>query len=877
MKHLMSIVVFVVAMVTSSFAADIESDGLYYKILSYDDHTIELIPSEGIAYSGSITIPAAVDYANQEWTVVSIGDNAFYESTTLQGCVIPSTVRRIGSGTFYKCKEVQTPIVIPEGVTIIDGYAFTNGTKVSLNLPSTLVSIGEWAFCNANTTGDIVIPENVIRIESMAFAHLKANVILNERVEYIGGGAFCENTVVNRVVCPESLIELDGHVFQGCTALTEIILPSKLKKLGTYANSTSLSSITMPDSIKFVDDNAFYGCTNLSSISWSNFIHNVGSRAFYNTAVTEVAFPDSLKQYETMYNYRVDTLFMGDRFVLNKVITDTIGVFITNNGKVTIGSEAFSNCNYLNSVRIKKNTASVASKAFYGSNNITSVISDIRYPSNISDDTFSPEVYSNATLYVHYGRKVLYEDKTGWKNFNHIIEMEKTAEDVADELAEAQAEAERQRIDSILQNKYEDYMRELAMQDSINQAIQDSINNEINNTVNTAFLSASSTSIHSGDTITIFLNITNESKITAFQADVTFANEFVIDASSVSFTDRAGINHSLSKTINGNFMRLVALSFSNDVFYGNSDAIVTMKITTSEDLESGCYAISLSNVELSDSTGRAYKVENSILTIEVTKPGGIIAGDINGDGNVSVDDVVNIVNYIIGTNDGIDQNLADVDGNGEITINDIVVFINLYILGGNNMSRSLAMTRSQNSANLFSKNIELQDGIGIVNVFLNTDYTDIVGLQCDIELSENYIITDNLGNGYINKSNVLDGKLVFEKLLDNRKLRIVVVSIDGSALPSGSETLLFSIGCMGDGEDGVITLSNIDLSNGTPIHGTDSSYMIKSGSTGIGAILSNKDTIEGFYNLQGRRVAPNEKGIVIVKYFNGTSKKVVNR
>ena len=62
------------------------------------------------------------------------------------------------------------------------------------------------------------------------------------------------------------------------------------------------------------------------------------------------------------------------------------------------------------------------------------------------------------------------------------------------------------------------------------------------------------------------------------------------------------------------------------------------------------------------------------------EPEAAAAGDANGDGKVDVDDVVSIVNYILGEPDeGFNASVCDINGDGKIDIEDVVALINIIL------------------------------------------------------------------------------------------------------------------------------------------------------------------------------------------------------
>ena len=70
------------------------------------------------------------------------------------------------------------------------------------------------------------------------------------------------------------------------------------------------------------------------------------------------------------------------------------------------------------------------------------------------------------------------------------------------------------------------------------------------------------------------------------------------------------------------------------------------------------------------------KFENIVaLTDDDPKPTGIV-GDMNGDGEVNVGDIVTVCNIMAGIST-VDPQLADVNGDGEVNVGDIVTICNI--------------------------------------------------------------------------------------------------------------------------------------------------------------------------------------------------------
>lgn len=149
--------------------------------------------------------------------VTTIGKNAFEDCTQLETVVIPSTAINIYDSAFKNCQQLKSfafpigttqidssvlsgcenleSVTIPERVTKIWGSAFYGCSKKlkSVQLPSTLQTIGFQAFCDCDQLSEITIPKSVTSIGQSAFGSctkLESVMLAKNSVPTIAEGAF---------------------------------------------------------------------------------------------------------------------------------------------------------------------------------------------------------------------------------------------------------------------------------------------------------------------------------------------------------------------------------------------------------------------------------------------------------------------------------------------------------------------------------------------------------------------------------------------------------------------------------------------------------------------------------------------------------------
>lgn len=195
-------------------------DGISYKI--GENYTASVVAGS-TKYTGDVKIPSQVDFIGKTYSVTSIDKSAFENCTGLTSVKIPSSVKSIGSDAFDGTIGL-TAVHIPD---------ITSWCKISFaDHFSNPLSYAHHLYIDEKEITDLVIPTSVTSIGNYAFyggSHLKSVDIPNS-VTTIGVSAFYGCSALTTITIPESVTSIGEAgenssfgVFAGCTSLTSIL------------------------------------------------------------------------------------------------------------------------------------------------------------------------------------------------------------------------------------------------------------------------------------------------------------------------------------------------------------------------------------------------------------------------------------------------------------------------------------------------------------------------------------------------------------------------------------------------------------------------------------------------------------------------------
>lgn len=261
-------------------------------------------------------------------------DQIFYNCDHLETVCLPERLRKIGKEAFFDCRHLLK-IKIPDGVKKIGSYAFGNCISLrKLELPdsdvrvmdhaisgcrditfSAIKNIPDKEFCGFTFSAitekeidfltsyaekeSVEVPDSVIQIGERAFFRQKCLVQIQipPSVKSIGSEAFklCDSLIkVN--ANPNSISEIGQGAFERCTSLKHYSGRLKVDHIEDYVfkDCTALKRVFIASALRSIGQYAFAGCTNLKIIFRGKGIlsYSIGLNAFLNCE--QMSYPVNL-------------------------------------------------------------------------------------------------------------------------------------------------------------------------------------------------------------------------------------------------------------------------------------------------------------------------------------------------------------------------------------------------------------------------------------------------------------------------------------------------------------------------------------------------------------------------------------------------------
>lgn len=409
-------------------------------------------------------------------SLVTIPDNAFVDCTSLSKLTLPVNVRSIGSSAFANCTAL-TQVSLSEHINSIGAAAFQNCSSLAtLIFPARMTLSGmKWdkffakdTFSGCTKLENIHIPEPATW--NCIFAHQSSNPFPGSHRLYYGGlplttlnadfgcdisnYAFQNCKELKKVNVTSSVTGIQDYAFQNCPDLETVEMGSGVGFIGSdcFQGCTSLTAVRIGSGVKTIGKNAFYGCINLNTVLMGGSETTIGQSAFEGcSAMKNLRLPSTIKSIRQRAFYDCKmlgsiTIPAGVSQISNYSFTNCLE--LTNVGMPeavkTLGSYAFQNCKRLKAINIPDATTSIGDYCFDKCDSLKSVYIGTglrslgtnsfancklllgfycyaQTPPTCSSNTFSGSDPQFASLYVPEESLTKYNSASVWSTFGEKV------------------------------------------------------------------------------------------------------------------------------------------------------------------------------------------------------------------------------------------------------------------------------------------------------------------------------------------------------------------------------------------------------------------------------------------------------------------------
>lgn len=280
--------------------------------------------------------------------------------------------------TVYGYYGTSSSVVIPSvynNLPVAIGSFDTNTEILSLTIPYGIRSVSSSAFDDCVKLVQVInMSEKTVTLTNPDAEVIKRGEVFENTIETVGDFTYYiagEKKYLLSYNGTETTVDLSG------TGVTDIY---------QYAfYNSSVTEVIFPETLRTIGNYAFYSCDDLKVTAFNEGLGSIGNEAFYGCEnLKDIVFPSSVTsvgEYSFAYCYRLNSVEL-------------------NEGLLSLGGYAFNYCYNLTAITVPSTVTKIGESAFYGCEKLVRILNNGN-ASVTSPAAFGGEVASEESGFVN--------------------------------------------------------------------------------------------------------------------------------------------------------------------------------------------------------------------------------------------------------------------------------------------------------------------------------------------------------------------------------------------------------------------------------------------------------------------------------------------
>ncbi len=373
----------------------------FWAVNNYGDTLYYNVTSSVLPYSVEVTYKGN---SSQEFS--DEYDSTITIPSTVVHNSITYNVKSIGENAFRECNSLES-VIIPSSVNSIGSCAFSNSSIRSIALPSSVNNIGEWSFRYCFELTDFFVPATLTQIDFAALygCYYMQNINVddnNPNYSSINGVLF--NKLGDTLItCPGGK-QGNYLITSNVNYISDLAFCYvNLSEIDVEANNPKYSSLNGILYNKIMDTLIACVTQKTGSVNIPNSVTNIFSNAFFQcNLLNSIIIPSTVNS-------------IGD-FAF--AYCDGLTTIQIPNSITKINMGVFYNCERLTSIEIPALVTSIGDQAFSYCNDLIQIKLNPETPPLIVSSTFVG-VSDTALIIVPCNSLTLYQEADYWCDFTN--------------------------------------------------------------------------------------------------------------------------------------------------------------------------------------------------------------------------------------------------------------------------------------------------------------------------------------------------------------------------------------------------------------------------------------------------------------------------